>query len=171
MHGAAAIEQHVDAFLDRLGPPRAVRIGGALPGQHQLEQRYAAMGNGRRLDDRGDRAAQVAAALREHGVERVQVGEVDPARHQHRVVDPDALHAAHLHRPELRRDAVAQRLPRREVDRVARGDARRHLHRVVARQRLERRIDPRVQRGPEPADHLLVFPARSDGLRGRDLAA
>ena len=54
---AAAVEQHVDALFDRLRLARAMRIGGALAGQHQLELWAATMRNRRRLDDLPPRRA------------------------------------------------------------------------------------------------------------------
>jgi hypothetical protein len=105
----------------------------------------------------------------EHGVERIEIGEIDAPRHEHGVVEADALDRTGADRPELGRDLVAQRLARAGVDRVAHRDALGDALGLVAWMRLERRIHPRVERGPESAQDLLILPSRHHLLRGRGL--
>ena len=54
---------------------------------------------------------------------------------------------------------------RPRVDRIPHGDALRDSRRLLARQRLECRVDVGVQWRPEPSDELLVLPSVGDDAR------
>src|SRR3954471_23468045 len=63
----------------------------------------------RRVDHCDDRLAQIPAMACEHGVEAIEIGEIYSARHQDRVIQPDALDRARADRAKLRREYVEQR--------------------------------------------------------------
>jgi hypothetical protein len=98
--------------------------------------------------------------LLQHGVERLEVREVDAPRHQDGVVESHALDGAQADGAKLRTDLVHQLLPRLRIQRITHRDALVDKRGLLTWMRLERGVDAVVQVSPEAAHHLFVAPPR-----------